>query len=112
MTFLPGGLAASGPCAVTGGAGRKTTTCKWRGNAGWVEIVVVRGNGFGPEDLSPMPGVPGRTSVRGMPALTADRPDAGRQISWLARPGLGVIVKAGGGSAKDQLMRIAEGVRP
>ncbi len=57
------------------------------------------------------PGVPGHTSVRGIPALTGDRPDSARQISWLARPGVGVTVTAKG-SAKEQLMRIAEGVRP
>lgn len=112
ITYLPAGLAATGPCTVTGDAGRKTTTCKWRGSAGWVEIVLVKAKGLaGPKDLMKAPGIPGRTSVRGMPALTGDRPGSGRQISWLARPGVGVTVTCGG-SVENQLMRIAEGVRP
>ncbi|MFD0685671.1 hypothetical protein [Actinomadura fibrosa] len=112
VSYLPRGLTATAPCAVADGAGRKTTTCAWRGSAGWVEIAVVRDSGLGPEDLAPMRGVPGHASVRGMPALTADAPDSGRQISWLARPGVGVVVKAGGGTARNELLRIAEGVRP
>ncbi|MGH8967147.1 MAG: hypothetical protein ACRDXB_17715, partial [Actinomycetes bacterium] len=46
VTYLPDGLAASSPCAVTGDAKRKTTTCKWQGHAGWVEIVLVKGSGL------------------------------------------------------------------
>ncbi|NKZ02564.1 hypothetical protein [Actinomadura latina] len=112
ITYIPGGLTATGPCRAARDADRETTTCAWRGTAGWVEIALVKGSGFsGPGDLIRTPGVPGRTSVRGMPALTGDRADSARQISWLARPGVGVTVTAQG-SAKDQLMRIAEGVRP
>ncbi|TDC63202.1 hypothetical protein E1200_23135 [Actinomadura sp. GC306] len=110
--YVPDGLTAAGPCTVTGGAERETTTCKWRGSPGWLEITVVKGSGLtGPRDLMTSPGLPGRTSVRGAPALTADRPGSGRQISWLARPGVGVTV-AGGGPVESRLMRIAEGVRP
>ncbi|MFB4305656.1 hypothetical protein [Actinomadura sp. GTD37] len=112
ITYIPDGLAAAGPCAVTGDAARRTTTCAWRGETGWVEIALVKsGRLTGPKDLVGTPGIPGRTSVRGMPALTGDRPDSARQISWLARPGVGVTVTARG-PAKGQLMRIAEGVRP
>ncbi|SNS32743.1 hypothetical protein [Actinomadura mexicana] len=112
ITYLPEGLAATGPCAVSGGADRKATTCAWRGSGGWVEIALVKGGGLsGPQDLMRVPGIPGRTSVHGMPALTGDRPDSARQISWLARHGVGVTVTASG-PAKDRLMRIAEGVRP
>jgi hypothetical protein len=111
ITYLPDGLAATGPCAVSGDADRTTTTCAWRGSGGWVEIALVKGGLTGPQDLMRAPGIPGRTSVHGMPALTGDRPDSSRQISWLARHGVGVTVTASG-SAKDRLMRIAEGVRP
>ncbi|QKW39357.1 hypothetical protein HUT06_39405 [Actinomadura sp. NAK00032] len=112
ITYIPDGLAAAGPCAVDGGTGRKTTTCAWRGESGSVEIALVTGSGLtGPHDLVRTPGVPGRTSVRGMPALVGDGPGAARQISWMARPGVGVTVTAKG-TAKDRLMRIAEGVRP
>ncbi|MEU8340455.1 hypothetical protein AB0C74_02055 [Spirillospora sp. NPDC048832] len=112
ITYIPDGLAAEGPCAVTGDSRRRTTTCAWRGEAGSVEVVLVTGSGLtGPRDLVRTPGVPGRTSVRGMPALVGDGPGSARQISWLARPGVGVTVTTRG-TAKDRLMRIAEGVRP
>lgn len=112
ITYVPGGLASTGPCREKDAAGRETTTCTWRGDAGWVEISVIRGSGLsGPKDLVTAPGLPGRTSVRGAPAIVGDAPGSGRQISWLARPGVGVTVSAGG-SVEDQLMRVAEGVRP
>jgi hypothetical protein len=112
ITYIPDGLTAAAPCAATRDGGRETTTCTWRGNTGWVEIALIKGRELtGPGDLLRTPGVPGRTSVHGMPALTGDRPDSARQISWLARPGVGVTVTAAG-SAERQLMRIAEGVRP
>ncbi|MFG2087793.1 hypothetical protein [Spirillospora sp. NPDC048824] len=112
ITYVPDGLTATGPCAVTADAERETTTCKWRGSTGWLEIALVKERGLaGPQDLMKTPGIPGRTTVRGLPALTGDRPGSGRQISWLARPGVGVTV-SGGGSVEKQLMRIAEGVRP
>jgi hypothetical protein len=112
IAYLPSGLAASSPCAAAGDAKHETTTCEWRGGAGWVEITVVRNGGLsGPQDLVKSAGIPNHTSVRGAPALTVDRPDSARQISWLPRPGVGVTVSAGG-SVKSQLMRIAEGVRP
>ncbi|TDC96049.1 hypothetical protein [Actinomadura sp. 7K507] len=112
IAYVPDGLTATGPCTVKGDAKRRTTTCKWRGGTGWLEIGMVKGSGLtGPQDLMKTPGLPGRTSVRGMPALIGDRPGSGRQISWLARPGVGVTV-SGGGSVKGRLMRIAEGVRP
>ncbi|HEU5031385.1 MAG TPA: hypothetical protein VFV01_41165 [Spirillospora sp.] len=111
VTYLPGGLTAAGPCTVTGDAKRRTTTCKWGGTDGWVQIALVKGSGVGLTDLAPVGGVPTRTTVRGMPALTGDRPGSGRQVSWIAKPGTGVTVTAAG-AEKDQLMRIAEGVRP
>ncbi|QXJ23649.1 hypothetical protein AGRA3207_004834 [Actinomadura graeca] len=111
VTYLPGGLTAHAPCAMKGGAERRTTVCEWRGTGGWVEITLVRGTGFGLGDLPPVRGVPGRASVRGTPAIIGDGPGSGRQIAWLARPGVGAVVRAGGG-AEDRLMRIAEGVRP
>ncbi|MFB4313638.1 hypothetical protein [Actinomadura sp. 21ATH] len=112
VTFLPSGLRAESPCATGTEGGAKTTTCRWRGPSGWVEIRLVRGSRLGgPEDLMRSPAVPRPSSVRGERAITSDRPDSGRQIAWMERPGLGVVVAAGGGT-RDQLMRIAEGVRP
>ncbi|GAA3964787.1 hypothetical protein GCM10023085_54150 [Actinomadura viridis] len=113
VTFLPPGLTAAEPCASRSEGGDSTVTCRWRGADGWVEIKVVRGPGTdGPEDLITAPAVPKWTSVRGMRAITTERPDSAGQVAWIDRPGVGVIVAAGGGSVREQLMRIAEGVRP
>ncbi|GLW65958.1 hypothetical protein Arub01_42020 [Actinomadura rubrobrunea] len=113
VTYLPPGLAAEQPCVEHDERGGRTTTCRWSGPPGWVEIRVVRGTGLsGPEDLyRGDPAVPQYTSVRGVRAAVTDRPDSGRQVAWMARPGVGAVVAAGGGSVRDQLMRIAEGVR-
>jgi hypothetical protein len=113
VTFLPPGLAEDKPCASRREGENRVTTCRWRGSGGWVEVKVVRGSGLsGPEDLITAPGVPRPSTVHGMKALTTERSDASRQIAWLERPGVGVIVAAGGGAVRDQLMRVAEGIRP
>ncbi|GAA2447228.1 hypothetical protein GCM10010191_75550 [Actinomadura vinacea] len=112
VKFLPSGLKVEKPCATARDGENRVTGCRWRGGDRWVEIKVVRGPGMsGPEDMIKAPGVPKPSTVRGMRAITTEGPDSGSQIAWMERPGVGVIVAAGGG-ARDQLMRIAEGVRP
>ncbi|HEY8480612.1 MAG TPA: hypothetical protein VIL71_12355 [Spirillospora sp.] len=112
VAYVPGGLTVTGPCQVKNNAERETTTCTWRGTPGWLKVTIVRGSGItGPGDLVDAPGLPDRTTVRGAPAFVVDGPGPERHVSWLARPGVGVTVSAGG-SVKDQLMRVAEGVRP
>jgi hypothetical protein len=113
VDYLPSGLKVDQPCTERSDAKGRTTTCRWRGTSGWVEIRVVRGAGAtGPDDLSTSPSMPRYTSVRGIRAVVTDRPDSGRQVSWMERPGVEVVVAVGGGSVRDQLMRIANGVRP
>jgi hypothetical protein len=112
VTFLPAGLAAEAPCATTTEGTSRVTACRWRGRDGRVEIRLVRGSEVGsPEDLISASGVPRPTKVRGVRALTVEKPGAGSQVVWLDRPGVGVTVTADG-AAGDELMRIAEGVRP
>ncbi|MFG1998896.1 hypothetical protein ACGFNU_07095 [Spirillospora sp. NPDC048911] len=112
VTYLPSGLSATAPCSTRRSARESTTTCRWRGPSGSVEVRVVRGTGFaGPESLGTFPGVPTPADVRGRRAIMADRPDASRQIAWLDRPGVGVLVVAGG-AVRDRLLQIAEGIRP
>jgi hypothetical protein len=112
VKFLPAGLAAEAPCVTADEDKSKVTTCRWRGRDGQVEIRLVRGSKIGsPEDLIPSAGVPRPTKVRGLRALTLDRPGAGSLVVWMDRPGVGVSVTAEG-AARDHLMRIAEGVRP
>jgi len=107
ITYLPPGLGAAQPCAEQG----TTTTCRWTGSAGTVEIRVVRSAGLtAPEGLGMLPAMPKPASVRGHKALVSEQP-ATRQIAWIDRPGVGVIVTTAG-SVRDDLLRIAEGVRP
>ncbi|KAB2350662.1 hypothetical protein [Actinomadura rudentiformis] len=111
VTYLPSGLSAAGPCRTERSGRETSTTCRWRGASGSVEVRVVRGMGLdGPESLATFPGVPKPTTVRGRRAVMSDRPDSGRQVAWLDRPGVGVLVVAGG-AARDRLLQIAEGVR-
>jgi hypothetical protein len=112
VTFLPPGLSADSPCATTAERKDKITICRWRGPDGWVEVRIVRGPDVrSPEDLITSPGVPRPAKVHGMRALTLERPGAGIMIAWMDGPGVGVTVAADG-SVREQLMRIAEGVRP
>jgi hypothetical protein len=112
VTFLPSGLEVESPCATSTERRDRITVCRWRGSAGGVEVRIVRGPSAGsPEALITSPGVPKPTRVRGMRALLLERPGAGTLIAWLDGPGVGVVVTADG-SVRDQLMRIATGVRP
>ncbi|MFI0454227.1 hypothetical protein [Actinomadura sp. 6N118] len=111
VTYLPSGLTAAGPCGADRSGRQTTTTCRWRGPSGSVEVRVVRGMGLaGPESLATFPAVPTPTAVRGRRAIMSDRPDAVRQIAWLDRPGVGILVVTGG-AARDRLLQIAEGIR-
>jgi hypothetical protein len=112
VNFLPSGLAVETPCATTTEGKTTVTTCRWRGPDGLVEIRLVRGSEVGsPEDLIPSSGVPRPAKVRGLRALTVKRADERTQVVWLDRPGVGITVTADG-PVRDQLIRIAEGVRP
>lgn len=113
--YLPTGLKALAPCADHRKGGRTTTACKWSGAGGWAEVHVTRGPGLtAPGDVPGVPSLPsmgGGVKVHGRPAVATDRPDRGRQIAWIERPGVGVTVLVGP-ALRDQLMSIAEGVRP
>lgn len=112
LTYLPAGLTVVRPCTTERDTAGTATVCEWRGEPGRVRVRLVESTGLGgPEDLARPVGVPSRTTVRGAPALAGAAPGAGRQISWLPRPGVGATVQADGAVTAD-LMRIAEGVRP
>ncbi|MDL4776330.1 hypothetical protein [Actinomadura xylanilytica] len=118
MTYLPSGLRALRPCAELEKGGRRTTNCRWSGTNGWVEVHITRGSGLaGPGDVidgAPTAGgtpVAGKDRVHGHPAVTTDRPDRGRQIAWVERPGVGILVLVGP-ALRDELLTVAEGVRP
>jgi hypothetical protein len=114
LTYLPSGLRSVGPCADERSADRRTTTCRWRGTGGTIEVRLVRETGVSKiEDLSAVPPMPRYTSVHGRRAVISERMltgAAGAQVTWMERPGAGVSVSVGP-SLRNELMRIAEGVR-
>jgi hypothetical protein len=111
LTYLPAGLRQVEPCVTTKAPDRETTSCRWRGGGGTVEVRVVRGPVFGgPTDIGWMPPVPIPTHVHGQPAIRGEWPDMGSQVSWVESSGVGVWVGVGR-ALDDRLMRIAEGVR-
>ncbi|MCW2903947.1 MAG: hypothetical protein JWO67_6212 [Streptosporangiaceae bacterium] len=111
VTYLPGGLKPAGRCEDEKAGDRRTTTCRWTGAGGSVEVHLVRGAGMAkPEDFSAIQAMPRYTSVHGQRAITTERPDAGREIMWIERPGVGVFVSVSA-PLHGQLMRVADGIR-
>jgi hypothetical protein len=112
--YLPAGLRPGG-CDTGEVAGRRTTTCRWTGGSAldrtWVEVRVVRGTGISrAADLDfPAPRTEA-AKVAGEPAVVGFRPDGSRQVVWTVRRGVGVFVAAGG-SVRDDLLGIANGVK-
>jgi hypothetical protein len=113
LTYLPSGLQPAGPCLDERSATRRTTTCRWTGTGGTLEVQVVRGSGLTSlEDFSAIPPMPRYTSVHGRRAITGERMlagGAGGQVMWIERPGTGMFVSVST-PLRSQLMRIAEGV--
>jgi hypothetical protein len=120
VTFVPPGLDEVGSCVDQRVSGRPTTACRWAGVGGSaVEVRFVDDPGLvAPEDVispAPMPGnVLTSDQVHGRPAVVTDTAGAvgtGGQVAWIERPGLGVVVLVTK-PLRDQLLRIADGVRP
>ena len=111
LTYLPTGLRQIVPCVTTKAPDRQTTSCRWTGTSGLVEVRLVRGASLaGPSDLGSVPPISSPTRVHHRPAIRGEWPNVGSQVSWIERPGLGVWVGVGQ-TLNDQLMRVAEGVR-
>lgn len=115
LGYLPPGLRPDGRCETSPTvAGRRTTSCRWKGGDGldtsWIEVRVVRGPGVSGADDLEFPAArtePGR--VGGRPAVIGVRPDGSRQVVWTVRDGVGAYVAAGG-RARDDLLKIADGL--
>jgi hypothetical protein len=111
LGYVPSGVRLTKPCKSARAADRHTTSCRWSGPGGIIELKVVRGREFGgPADLGDMPAITTPARVHDQPALRGVWSETGAQVSWIERPKLGVWLGVSA-SLTDQLMRIAEGVR-
>jgi hypothetical protein len=110
LGYLPPGIDPGKTCDTQHVGSRETTTCRWTGSAGWIEVRLVRDRGLsGPADMGFAPPMSSHDLVHGHPALRGDAPAVPRQIMWIERSGLGVWVGVSP-ALSDRLMRIAEGV--
>jgi hypothetical protein len=110
LGYLPPGIDPAKTCNTQHVGSRETTTCRWTGSTGWIEVRLVRDRGLsGPADMGFAPPMARNGLVHGHPALRGDAPAMPRQIMWIERSGLGVWVGVSPG-LNDRLMRVADGV--
>lgn len=107
LGYVPAGLSPDKTCHTDHIGSKETTSCRWNGTGGWVEVRLVRGSGLkSPSDLGLAPPVSQKFKVHGHPALLSQLPS---QVMWIERPGLGVWVGVSP-SLNGSLARVAEGV--
>jgi hypothetical protein len=108
LDYLPPGIDPQHTCSTDRRGPRETTTCRWTGSAGWIEVRLVRDSGLsGPADLGFASGVVRHVRVHGHAALLAAVPS---QVMWIEHGGLGVCVQVSAGLTKH-LTTIADGLR-
>jgi hypothetical protein len=111
LRYLPPGIDQKKSCQTETVGTRETTTCRWTGSGGWVEVQMIHDNGFVDlSDLGFTTPMPTHVSVRGRPALRTDAPSTFSQVMWIEHGGLGVWVKVSPGLS-GRLTRVADGVR-
>lgn len=109
LGYLPPGLTAT-PCESGHVGAKETTTCRWSGSGGWIEVRLVRDGGLKiPADLGLVPPMAERSEVHNRPALRGGGMAVPSQVMWIERHGLGVWVEVSP-SLGGRLTRIAEGV--
>jgi hypothetical protein len=109
LGYLPQGLTAK-PCETGHVGSKETTTCRWTGSGGWVEVRLVRDSGLAaPADLGLAPPMATQSTVHQHPALRAVGPAIPSQVMWIERHGLGVWVGVSP-SLSDRLTRVANSV--
>lgn len=108
LGYLPTGIDPDETCQDQHAGQRRTTTCRWTGPAGWIEVRLVRDDSLtGPADMGFAPPMAEHAQVHGHAALRGTATFA--QVMWIERKGLGVWVGVGPGLTA-KLMRVAEGV--
>lgn len=110
LGYLPPGIDPDKTCQTSDLNARQTTTCRWSGSGGWVEVKLVRDGGLqSPADLGLAPPTAIPSQVHGHPALRGGGPTIPSQIMWVERRGVGVWVSVSS-SLRSSLTRVAEGV--
>jgi hypothetical protein len=110
LGYLPQGLTPGKSCGTEQAGSKETTTCRWNGAGGWVEVRLIRASGLkSPADLGLAPPLAKHDTVHGHPALRSDGPAFPSQVMWIERKGLGVWVGVSP-SLGDSLTRVADGV--
>lgn len=107
LGYVPAGIGPDKTCHTDHVGSTKTTSCRWNGSGGWIEVRLVRGSGLKtPSDIGLAPPTAEKARVHGHPALLNRLPS---QVMWIERPGLGVWVGVSP-SLSTSLSRVAEGV--
>jgi hypothetical protein len=110
LGYLPQGLTPGKSCGTDQSGSKKTTTCRWNGAGGWVEVRLIRASGLkGPADLGLASPLAKHATVHGHPALRSDGPAMPSEVMWVERKGLGVWVSVSP-SLSGSLTHIADGV--
>jgi hypothetical protein len=107
LGYIPAGISPDKTCHTDHTGTKETTSCRWSGSGGWVEVRLVRDKGLkSPSDLGLAPPMAQDFQVHGHPALLSQLPS---QVMWIERPGLGVWVGVSP-SLSGSLSRVANGV--
>jgi hypothetical protein len=109
LGYLPKGIDPAKTCTTDHSGARETTTCRWSGSGGWIDVRLIRASGLsGPADLGLVSPMAEQIKVNGHPALRDGAPGM-PVVTWIERHGLGVWVGVSP-SLSDRLTQIAEGV--
>ncbi|GAA0332736.1 hypothetical protein NE235_29905 [Actinoallomurus spadix] len=110
-SYLPEGIDPHDTCHTGATGARRTTTCRWTGPVGWIEVRLVRDATLKePGDMGFTPPSAQHAKVHGHAALRATAGATFGQVTWIERSGLGVWVGVSP-TLGARLMKIAEGVR-
>jgi hypothetical protein len=107
LNYLPAGIGRGKTCHTDHAGSQETTTCRWSGSSGWIEVRLIDDAGLnGPADLGLAPPMAKQLMVHGHPALLSELPS---EVMWIERHGLGVWVGVSP-SLTNSLTRVADGV--
>jgi hypothetical protein len=110
LGYLPPGIAPAKTCQTAHTGAKETTTCRWTGSGGWVEVRLVRDSGLKvPSDLGLAPPMSKQVRLHDHSALRSAGPAITSQVMWIQRHGLGIWVGVSP-SLNNSLIRVAESV--